>query len=82
MWIDEPWHPLLIAAVFFGVVMGAAGVVSATVALLSPRQQRIVGGAIIVMLIAGSVVGWSYALFLPPIDLGDPDCVGPPYARC
>jgi len=75
--------PMAAIVIALALLMICIGIVSMIVAVLEPRRVRVLGGVLIVCLIASTVISCAYALFLPAsYEPVTQDCLGAPYERC
>lgn len=81
----EAWWVPLVAIIL--ITFALTGIISAVVILVSPSVRRLIGGLLIITLVATTVFSYAYAVLTPrPVDPGteyrQEECLGPPYDVC
>lgn len=81
MSIEAWWFPML--AVISSVFILTA-IFAITSWLVPCRHRSVLGGTLIAILIAATVISYAYAVLtpLPTYPVAELDCLGPPYEVC
>ncbi len=82
--IEVWWFPLVAIIL---ITFALTGIISAVVILVSPSVRRLIGGLLIITLVAATLFSYAYAVLTPlPVDPGAEydqyECLGPPYDTC